>query len=84
MQRLAERIQKDNDNHQKVHGSQSNSAKTRLLDSLILPEWSPTVQLKPSSVLPEKIPVADKSNAASPSPETSVGTPEETVPVLSP
>lgn len=65
-----------------MHGVESDSIKTHALDGLSLPGLSLTVQLEPSSVLPEKIPVADKSDAASPSPKTSVGIPGEASKVL--
>lgn len=53
-----------------------------MLKCLNLPELSLIVQPEPSFVLPEKIPVADKSSAASPSPVISDEIPEEPIKVL--
>lgn len=52
------------------------------LNGLNLPELSLIVQPKPSSVPPEKIPVADKLGVASPSPVISDEIPEEAIKVL--
>lgn len=80
--RLAEKIQVRQWCPSEEAGQEVRLSQKHALDSLSLPGLSPTVQPEPSSVLPEQIPVADKSDAASPSPETSVGIPGEASKVL--